>query len=99
GRLTLSLIGPAPTGVQVPPPVTPHVHVTAVRLAGGVSVTMAPLTGEGPAALDATIAYVMGCDGAAVVCPSVFVIARSAVERGKDTRPLLVRTAGPEVTE
>src|SRR5882672_6784800 len=66
-----------PLPVQVPPPAPMHVHVTPVMPAGGVSDTVAPVTPFGPAFV-ATIVYVTGVPGTATVCPSVFVIERSA---------------------
>src|SRR5438105_3095513 len=67
---------PDPDAVQVPPPAPTQVQV-AVRLAGKVSATVAPMTLLGPALL-AVIVYVTLPPAAAVVIPSVLVIARSA---------------------
>src|SRR6185369_17716884 len=78
GRFTVvSLMLPLPLAVQVPPPAPTQVQV-AVRLAGKVSATVTPLAFEGPALL-AVIVYVTEPPAVAVVTPSVFVIARSAV--------------------
>jgi hypothetical protein len=77
GRFTVSLMLPEPLAVQVPPPAPTHVQLAPVIVAGRVSVTVAPVTALGPA-FDATIVYVTDAPGTAVVCPSVFVIDRSA---------------------
>src|SRR5262245_13693100 len=66
----------APEAVHVPPPAPAHVQV-AVRDAGNVSATVAPVTLLGPALL-ATIVYVTLPPGVAVVTPSVLVIPRFA---------------------
>jgi hypothetical protein len=76
GRFTVLLMLPAPDAGHVPPPAPAHVQV-AVKDAGNVSATVAPVTLLGPALL-AVIAYVTLPPGVAVVTPSVFVIARSA---------------------
>jgi hypothetical protein len=76
GRLTVLLMLPFPLAGQVPPPAPAHVHV-AVKDAGNVSATVAPVTLLGPALL-AVIVYVTLPPGVAVVTPSVFVIERSA---------------------
>src|SRR2546425_594755 len=68
---------PGPLAVQVPPPAPAQVQLAAVIVAGSVSVTVAPLTALGPA-FEATMVYVMGGPGTAVVCPSVLVIPRFA---------------------
>jgi hypothetical protein len=78
GRLTLWLIFPDPLAAQLPPPAPAQVQVTPVIEAGTVSVTVAPVAVDGPA-LEATIVYVIGWPGVAVACPSVFVMARSAI--------------------
>jgi hypothetical protein len=77
GRFTIWLMLPDPLAVQLPPPAPTQVHVAPVISAGTVSVTVAPFARLGPA-FDTTIVYVMGCPVTAVVCPSVFVIERSA---------------------
>ena len=51
-RLTSSLMFPVPDGLVHPAPV--QVHVQPVRPAGKLSVTVAPVTSQGPA-LDATM--------------------------------------------
>src|SRR5258706_14398286 len=66
-----------PVPAQVPPPAPAQAQVTPVMAGGGVSVTVAPVTPFGPA-FEATIVYVTGEPGAYTVCPSVFVIERSA---------------------
>src|SRR5439155_22553528 len=66
-----------PLGPQVPPPAATQVQVAPVMAAGGVSDTVAPVTPFGPA-FAATIVYVTGVPGTYTVCPSVFVIERSA---------------------
>ena len=67
---------PEPAAVHVPPPAPAHVHV-AVRDAGNVSATVAPVAFEGPA-FDAVIVYVTEPPAVALNTPSVFVIDRSA---------------------
>jgi hypothetical protein len=67
---------PFPEAPHVAPPVLAHVHV-ALRDAGNVSATVAPVTLLGPGLL-ATIVYVTLPPGVADATPSVFVIARSA---------------------
>jgi hypothetical protein len=56
-----------------------HVQVTPVRIPGGVSATVAPFATLGPA-LVATMVYVTGVPGTAVVWPSDFVMERSALK-------------------
>ena len=53
-RLTLELMLPLPDAGQLDPALAVHVHVTPVKLAGKVSVTVAPTITDGPA-FDATI--------------------------------------------
>ena len=78
GRFTDVEIEPEPLGAaQVPPAEAAHVQVAPVRVAGSVSVTVAPVTTDGPL-LDATIVYVTVLPGIAVSTPSVLVMARSA---------------------
>jgi hypothetical protein len=77
GRFTVWLMLPDPLAAQLPPPAPRHVQVTPVIVAGTVSATVAPFAALGPA-FDATIVYAMERPGTAVVCPSVFVIERSA---------------------
>src|SRR6266436_6355990 len=66
-----------PLAAHVPPPAPTQVQVTPPMAAGTVSDTVAPLTPLGPE-FDATIVYVMGEPGTTVAWPSVFVIERSA---------------------
>ena len=78
-RLTVALMLPEPLAGQVEPvPAATHVHVAPLNAAGNVSVTVAPVTNDGPP-LVATIVYVTGVPGTSAACPSVFVIDRSAV--------------------
>jgi len=77
GRFTVLLMLPEPLAVQVPPPVPTQVQLQ-VKIAGKVSVTVAPLALLGPALL-AVIVYVTDPPGVALVTPSVTVIARSAL--------------------
>ena len=72
------LMLPVPDAGQLLPALAAQVHVTPVIAAGIMSVTVAPLTANGPL-LITTIVYVIGAPGTAVNEPSVFVIARSAV--------------------
>jgi hypothetical protein len=68
---------PDPDAVHAPPPAPAHVHV-AVRDAGNVSATVAPVTLLGPTLL-ATIVYVTFPPGVADATPSDFVIPRFAL--------------------
>jgi hypothetical protein len=76
--VTVALMLPLPEAGQVEPAEAAHVHVAPARLAGNVSVTVAPVTVDGPA-FEATIVYVTDVPGTSPVAPSVFVIDRSAV--------------------
>jgi hypothetical protein len=78
GRLTASEMSPLPEAMQLLPPAATQVQVTPVSVAGNVSATVAPVTADGPALL-AVMVYVTPPPGVAVVTPSVFVIARSAL--------------------
>src|SRR6185369_12387782 len=49
GRLTLWVMFPDPLGAHVPPPAPAQVQVAPVIAAGTVSVTVAPVTADGPA--------------------------------------------------
>ena len=53
-RFTLAERLPLPLAGQLEPPVAEQVHVAAVTLAGNTSVTVAPVTADGPA-LEATM--------------------------------------------
>jgi hypothetical protein len=77
-RLTSALMFPDPLAGHVAPAVTAQVHVAPVSVAGSVSVTVAPVTFDGPA-LEATIVYVIGEPAVAPADPSVFVMPRFAV--------------------
>ncbi len=58
-RFTLALMLPLPEGAgQLEPAEAAHVHVTPVSAAGNASVTVAPVTTDGPAMFVATIVYV-----------------------------------------
>jgi hypothetical protein len=76
--VTVSLIEPVPDAVQVEPADATHDHVAPLSDDGRVSVTVAPVTVDGPL-LVATIVYVIEVPGVAAVAPSVLVIDRSAV--------------------
>ena len=67
-----------PDAGQVEPADAAHVHVVPDKIAGTVSVTVAPVTVDGPA-LEATIVYVTDVPGTSPAAPSVLVIDRSAV--------------------
>ena len=54
GRLTVSLILPAPEAVQVPPPAPTHVQLQ-VSVAGIMSSTNTPLASLGPAFAAVTV--------------------------------------------
>jgi hypothetical protein len=77
GRFTVSVMFPVPLPLQVAPPAGAHVHAAPRSDAGGVSVTVAPVTAVGPLFV-ATIVYVMASPAEAVLRPSVFVIDKSA---------------------
>lgn len=53
-KLTVSLMEPVPEAEQLEPADATHVHVAPERAAGSVSVTVAPVTADGPV-FDATI--------------------------------------------
>lgn len=55
GRFSGVEIDPVPEAAQVAPPATAHVHVAPVKAAGNVSVTVAPVTPEGPALVATTV--------------------------------------------
>jgi hypothetical protein len=69
---------PDPEAGQLDPAEAVQVHVAPVRLAGNVSVTVAPVIGDGPA-FEATMVYVSDAPASMVVKPSVLEIDRSAV--------------------
>ena len=77
-RVTDALMLPLPDAGQVEPADAAHVHVVPDKIAGTVSVTVAPVTVDGPA-LEATIVYVTDVPGTSPAAPSVLVIDRSAV--------------------
>jgi hypothetical protein len=77
-RFTESLTDPVPDAVHDEPDEATHVHVALLSEAGRVSVTVAPVTFDGPA-LPTTIVYVTPVPGISEVAPSVLVIDRSAV--------------------
>jgi hypothetical protein len=68
---------PEPLAGQVDPAEALHVQLIPLKVAGNVSVTVAPVTLLGPL-LVTVMVYVTDVPGAAVVCPSVLVTARSA---------------------
>jgi hypothetical protein len=74
---TDALIEPEPDAVQEDPADAVHVHVAPEMMPGTVSVTVPPVTTDGPE-LDATIVYVTEVPGCSVVAPSVLVMMRSA---------------------
>ena len=74
----MSLMLPVPLAVQVAPGLAEHVQLALLSALGSVSVTVAPNTLEGPL-LVATMVYVMGVPGVAVLELSVLVIWTSAV--------------------
>ena len=78
-RLTADvLILPLPEAGQLLPAMAAQVQLTLVIAAGTVSVTVAPVTANGPL-LVTTMVYVIDAPGATVVAPSVLLIAKSAV--------------------
>jgi hypothetical protein len=79
GSDTVVLMLPVPAATPHAEPAEPaHVQLAPLRPAGKVSVTVAPVTAEGPALLT-TMVYVVVLPGTAVAVPSDFVIDRSAV--------------------
>src|SRR6185295_14577805 len=74
---TVALIEPVPEAGQDDPTDAVHVHVAPVIVPGTVSVTVPPVTTDGPE-FDATIVYVTVLPGCCVVAPSVLVMMRSA---------------------
>ena len=67
---------PVPLAAQVPPMLAAQVHVAPVRLAGSGSVTVAPVTSDGPLFATMTV-YDVAVPGVALVRPSVLVMLRS----------------------
>jgi hypothetical protein len=76
--VTEALIEPVPDAAHDEPAEATHDQVTPERVAGMVSVTVAPVIVEGPA-FEATTLYVTDVPGTSVVEPSVLVMTRSAV--------------------
>ena len=75
-RFTSELIDPLPDAAQLAPDAAAQVHVTPLTDAGSASVTVAPVTLDGPR-FEATTVYVTEVPGTSVVTPSVFVTRRS----------------------
>src|SRR5262249_4861015 len=75
-----------------------QVHVTLVRVTGGVSVTVAPVTSLGPL-FETTIVYVVCVPGTTVVVPLSLVTERSAMGAPSDTDacPVLFSGSGSGV--
>lgn len=85
GRLMAVLMLPLPLAGHEPPAAPVHVHVIPERLAGNVSITVAPVTAFGPLALRTTIVYVSVPPTIYEVEPSVIVMLKSAeVVVGRD---------------
>jgi hypothetical protein len=76
--VTVAATLPLPDAGQVDPAVAAHVQVAAESDAGIVSLTVAPVTVDGPG-LVATTVYVTTEPGTTVLSPSVFEIDTSAV--------------------
>ena len=76
GRSTTPAIEPLPAAGQLPPPAPTQVQVIEAIPAGIVSVTVAPVTLDGPVLVTTTV-YVVDWPGTAVVVPSVLVMVRS----------------------
>jgi len=74
---TVALIEPVPDAGQDDPTDAVQVHVAPAIVPGTVSVTVPPVTTDGPE-FDATIVYVTVLPGCCVVAPSVLVMMRSA---------------------
>ena len=77
-NVTDALIDPEPEAGHDEPADATHDHVTADRVPGMASVTVAPVIVDGPA-FEATTVYVTDVPGTSVVEPSVLVMTRSAV--------------------
>ena len=75
---------PVPDAAHDPPPAATQVHVAPLNEAGNVSLTVAPVTADGPL-LDATIVYVTDVPATSVAEPSDFVTARSAETLSEST--------------
>src|SRR3954468_20056237 len=73
---TVSLMGAVPLVAWTVAAVPVAVQVSAVTMAGKVSLTVAPTTFEGPPLLTVMV-YVVGLPGVYVADPSVLVIDRS----------------------
>jgi hypothetical protein len=77
-RLTEADTLPLPDAGHDDPALAEQVHVAPLSVAGSVSLTVAPVTVDGPG-LDATTVYVTSVPGTTVLRPSVLVIETSAV--------------------
>src|SRR3954470_14173006 len=73
---TVSLMAPVPLVAWTVPVVPVAVQLSAVTIAGKLSLTVAPTTFEGPLLLT-TMVYVVGLPGVYVADPSVLLIDRS----------------------
>ena len=76
--MTVSLRLPLPLAVQLPPMLAAQLQVAPVRVAGRVSVIVAPVTSDGPLLVTTTV-YDVLLPGVAVVRLSVLVVVRSPV--------------------
>ena len=77
GIETVAAMFPEPEAVKLVPLDPDAVQLTDPKLAGKLSLTVAPTASDGPPLLT-TIVYVSDVPGTCVVFPSVFVTARSA---------------------
>src|SRR3954454_14883671 len=78
---TVSLMAPVPLVAWTVPVVPVAVQLSAVTMAGKLSLTLAPTTFEGPTLLTVMV-YVVGLPGVYVADPSVLVIDRSLTKTG-----------------
>ena len=76
-RSTVSLMSPVPLDAHVAPVDAAHAQVALVNVDGNASVTVAPITSDGPLFV-ATIVYVTVMPGIAFATASVLVMCRSA---------------------
>lgn len=93
-RLTDALMSPMPDAGHDDPAEAAHVHVAPDNAAGSVSVTVAPVTADGPA-FDAAMRYVTDVPGVSEPVPSALVIDRSpAAESVSESVALLLPEVG-----
>ena len=88
---------PEPLGEHVAPDEAAHVHVADAIAAGSESVTVAPVTADGPV-LDTTIVYVTELPATALATKSVLVIETSAWPRSVSASDAVLSLGVPSIT-